>query len=141
VRSEATKRGLGTDLPALETLGRALIAEWGWDRFCRSVLPDLANTEYLVVDGVRHIAAAETLRRLGRPARFGLVFVDADDLLREERISSRARKSNGRTEETADRMADELGQLRAASDLVVDGATEGAARIIATWAEQKPVTS
>jgi dephospho-CoA kinase len=132
VRSIARERTLPGDVATLEELGRKLIAELGWDRFCAAVLGGAESSERLVVDGVRHVAAATTLRSLIAPGHFGLTLVEIDDAVRMQRVAARARP--GETVEDIE-MSNELEQLRRGADLVVDGArNDGAERIVA-WVE------
>lgn len=130
VRSEASARGSPDDVATLEELGQHLIAELGWDRFCAAVLGDFKQSSRVVVDGVRHVAAAETLRRVVAPAHFGLAFIHIDDAVRRHRMRQRARP--GDFVEGAD-LSRELDQLRAQAEVVVDGSHDEATSEIMAW--------
>jgi len=73
----------------LQDLGEELIAE-GWEHFCRAVL---AHGHYIggpiVVDGIRHLEAAETMRVLVAPVQWRLVAVESADDVRLGRLADR----------------------------------------------------
>jgi dephospho-CoA kinase len=130
VRAEAARRGLDTEVETLQRLGAALIAEWGWARFCAAVVPDSARTGLVSVEGVRHRGAVDGLR-VRADGDFLLVFVELPDEARAGRLESRG--SAGEPGLAADRGATEaeVDSLRAMSDLVVDGGDlVAAARIV-----------
>lgn len=91
VREVALRRGLdATSRETLQVLGEELIAR-GWEPFCRAVLAqaDWRPPQSLVVDGIRHAEAFETLRGLVWPLRTVLIFVEVDPNDRMERFSLR----------------------------------------------------
>ena len=77
VRSEAKRRGLGENRTTLQDLGDELVAE-GWDAFCALVMGQVEwdGRSSLVVDGVRHLAAADALRLIAVPSSLVLAFID-----------------------------------------------------------------
>ncbi|HEX9944733.1 MAG TPA: AAA family ATPase [Thermoanaerobaculia bacterium] len=87
VRAIAKIQGLDDRREVLQDLGAALV-EKDVEDFCRAFLAHFRwqAGEPLVVDGIRHAEVLETLRSLVAPLEVSLVFVDADDSIREERL-------------------------------------------------------
>ena len=132
VRTVATARGVSHDVPALEALGVTLIADLGWENFCRQVLAGTEKAHRVVVDGVRHCAARDTIRRIVLPDRAALVFVEVDEGERARRLRARGRPGD---DPGAPEMSNELGERREEADLVVSGSgTVGAQQLLA-WVE------
>lgn len=125
VREVALGRGVPDDRAHLQELGAALIAEMGWIAFCDAVMRSARWTAgaSLVVDGIRHVAAFETIASLAAPAVAKLVFVDVGQDVR------RARARSVRPDETTDLATSDAhstekdvhGELRGRASLVVDG--------------------
>src|SRR5574341_206680 len=91
VRAEARRLGLDDSArEVLQAVGEALIGA-GWERFCRSVLAqaDWTPGRPLVIDGVRHVQAVETLRPLVAPAALRLVYLEVPESVRERRLRNR----------------------------------------------------
>jgi len=91
VREEAARRELDpTSRTVLQILGEQLIAE-GWEPFCRAVLNRVSwrPGQALIIDGVRHVKALETLRRLVAPLPIRLIYLALDDGSRAARIHER----------------------------------------------------
>jgi hypothetical protein len=92
VSAEASERGAQTDRDGLQELGRALIKELGWTEFCGRTLA-LAGADWtnssLVIDGVRHVEAIETLRVGFAPSRVALACVACDEPRRIARLLAR----------------------------------------------------
>jgi dephospho-CoA kinase len=86
VRAIAEDRGLPTDRESLQELGEETIAVEGWTAFVSRVQEPFACS--MAIDGVRHLAAAEALRR-GAEGTFLLVFVDASFERRLARLAAR----------------------------------------------------
>lgn len=138
VRSAASARGVGDDIPSLERVGSELITELGWERFCSAVLAEARPAEWVVVDGVRHCAAHDMIRRLVGPGRTALVFVCIDEEIRRQRLAMRGRDGD----ETLDaEMSDELCQLRGRADLVLDGARGDGAQRVLSWLQSRSFLS
>lgn len=127
VRATAEARGMAEEREKLQALGESLIEEHGWEGFCRAVL-DAAGWRPgmpLVIDGIRHVTAFETVRGIVGPVEAKLVFVDVDQTVRKARAKDR-------TTETADLAVadahstekDVHGPLFKMADLVVDGTGE-----------------
>ena len=90
VRSIAQQRGMdSTDRSVLQDLGDELIAD-GWARFVDGVLREADySSGSVVVDGIRHHLAVDTLRTLVRPTALVVVAVDVSLEQRQERMSDR----------------------------------------------------
>lgn len=124
VRSVARQRGLLESREVLQSVGEALLTSDA-EGFCRAVLAQ-SNWERglsLVIDGVRHQQVVDVLRRLVAPMRFVLVFVVADDQLRDSRLSTRSVGASISMEiESHSTEREVAGQLQAVADIEVDGA-------------------
>lgn len=91
VRAEARRRGLDAESrTVLQALGEQLI-ESGWDGFCHSVLTqgNWLPGRPIVIDGIRHVRAVETLRELVAPLPFYLILLEASEPVRVARIRDR----------------------------------------------------
>jgi dephospho-CoA kinase len=90
VRSVAQEKGLPASRDALQQLGAALIAA-GWDGFVQAVLRQArrAEDQGLVIDGIRHHMAISTLRTAVTPLNLCIVYLDASDGTRLERLTAR----------------------------------------------------
>jgi dephospho-CoA kinase len=91
VREEARRRGLDAlSRDVLQALGETLIGE-GWDAFCSGVLQNSGwrPGSHLVVDGVRHVEAITTLRKLTAPSSLYLVYLEAPEEARVQRLRAR----------------------------------------------------
>lgn len=91
VREEATRRGLDANSrDVLQAIGEDLIAR-GWEPFCLGVLAQAGwrPHQMLVVDGIRHTQALETIRRLVWPLRTTLIYVDVAHANRDARLRVR----------------------------------------------------
>lgn len=92
VRVEATKRGLNPqNRDQLQGLGESLIKEHGFEWLCREVVAaaNWAGDRPLVVDGIRHVQAFQTIRRLLPSHRTVLIHLKLDS---EEALGARARE-------------------------------------------------
>lgn len=89
VRELASQRGVGKSREALQHLGASLIEEEGWDNFCRSVLAqvDWAAGQHVVLDGIRHVEALDSLREITKPSELFLVSIALSELELEARQS------------------------------------------------------
>jgi len=128
VRATAGERQIPEERENLQTLGEVLIAELGWEGFCRAVLNDggWQPGAAIVVDGVRHVIALATIRQIVQPGAAKLIFVDVPLQIREARIEEK-RHQEATTLAKADAHATEKdvhGSLRSMADLVLDGTRE-----------------
>jgi dephospho-CoA kinase len=126
VRSVAKERNLPCSRESLQELGAELIAA-GWDGFVQAVLKQAsrADSEGLVIDGIRHHMAIRTLRTAVVPLRLCVVYLEVPNETRLERLKQRgiadpidlARVDSHSTEI-------EVRQLRSTADITVvcDGA-------------------
>src|SRR5690606_34950970 len=79
VRSEAGARGVGMSREELADLGAQLIDDLGWPTFVDRTLGSAGwQGGAVVVEGVRHEAAAARLREVAGSVGFALVFLAAD---------------------------------------------------------------
>jgi len=124
VRATARERGIAEDREALQQLGAELIETLGWEPFCRAVLDAAAwdgNVD-VVIDGVRHVAAIETIRKLVAPNLSVLFFVDTPEDVRRQRIGAReGADPDLRAIEQHSTEADVRSALRSSADLVLNG--------------------
>jgi cytidylate kinase len=121
VRAAARDSGLPDDRATLQQLGEKLIADLGWEDFCRRVLSAAgwAPGAALIVDGVRHVAALENIRRVVTPTPVRLVFVVASREVRDRRAAVRGTELADADEHSTERdVHDALHQL---ADLRLDG--------------------
>lgn len=89
LRAAAKRQGVGDATENLQELGAALAAEP--DRFCDAVLTfsKWEAGEPLIVEGVRHEAILESLRRKVAPLEVRLVYLDIGEVERAKRLSQR----------------------------------------------------
>ena len=87
LRTVAKSNGFEESREVLQELGASFIAK-GADEFCRAVLTHYqwSSGEPLVVDGIRHAAIVEALRRLVAPLELRIVFLEVGDDKRLERL-------------------------------------------------------
>jgi D-serine deaminase-like pyridoxal phosphate-dependent protein len=109
----------------LQALGSDLLASLGAEQFATKVLGEAAGI--VVVDGVRHVAIDDALRKIAD--RYVLVYVEVDEKTRRERLGS---EENRELLAGWDRHPTEtdLPRLRARADLQVSSDDCGA--IVAT---------
>jgi len=133
---------LGESREALQDAGASLV-EQGWDQFCRSVVAQAGwePGQPLVIDGIRHAEAMDSLRALVAPAVLYLVFVDADRATREARLRERGDVDREQLERI-ERHSTEL-QLQtivpSMANLTVDGTrpVRDLVREIAGWVQNR----
>ncbi len=120
VRREAKRRGRAASRSALQDLGEELIAA-GWDALWPLVTDQVAWNGHssLIVDGVRHLSAIESLQRLAEPSPLYVVFVHTPLDRRLEWLTERG--VSGPEAAAADRHTNEaqLDAVRGKADLVV----------------------
>lgn len=87
VRAIAGQRGLELTRPVLQEVGSSLINA-GWDDFVLGVLAqaERRGSQGLLVDGIRHVAAIATLRKLVHPIPVLTIYLEAGLVLRRERL-------------------------------------------------------
>jgi dephospho-CoA kinase len=92
VRSEASRRGLGSQRETLQNLGAELIEAHGWQEFCRRTLAHASvstDDAPVLVEGVRHAPALAALRILYAPTPVRLVHVLSSEEQRQARLRDR----------------------------------------------------
>ena len=135
LRDELRSRGLDETREEMIRVGRELRASEGIDVLARRVLPRLARHQNYVVDSIRHPAEVRVLRELGQ--RFRLIWVDADERTRFQRLGKRARPGDPKSLEdfrrleqaeleNSDPSGQQLAAVRGLADEVVanDGTVE-----------------
>lgn len=120
VRSVAQTRGLdSTDRTLLQDLGNELIAQ-GWAPFVEAVLRHAEYSSGLVViDGIRHRTAIETLRSLLEPTPLVVVAVDISDEQRRNRLRERGLESYDVNSADSHANESEVDSVIRAADFVV----------------------
>lgn len=115
VRHHATQAGYALDRTALQALGSQLVAA-GWPSFVETLLADVpADTQTLVVDGVRHPEAIEELQRQLPGCRVVTAYLHLDQHVQHARMLERGDPlwtDNHAVEGALDR-------VRAMADLVI----------------------
>lgn len=137
VRLAAKQRGLAQTRETLQAVGISLI-DAGWERFCRAVLlqAEWRNGQPLIVDGVRHVEALQTLRRIAAPSQVLLVFVQLGTPERKARLeqmeTSSSRLDEWDTHSTEVQVAAALPKL---ADLTINGSRslDSLAREVEGW--------
>ena len=90
VRSVADARGMPHTRRNLQDLGAELVGE-GMAEFCRAVLTHggWQRGDGAIVDGIRHVAAVESLRRAVFPQELLHVHLEASERARDDRLDKR----------------------------------------------------
>jgi dCMP deaminase len=128
IREELARRGESEGRERMIEFGNALRAEGGPGALAQRLLPKLQRDRNTVIDSIRHPGEVEVLR--GASKDFRLVWIDAAEPARLERIRSRARAGDpttlaelrrleGRELGSADPAAQQLLAVRALADDVV----------------------
>ncbi len=88
VKHVATTRGLDHSRDTLQTVGESLVSE-GWVEFCNNVLKraNWRHGQDLVIDGIRHVKAFETIKQIASPSKVLLFYIVLDSSAREKRLS------------------------------------------------------
>lgn len=123
VRSIAAARGLDADdRQVLQDLGDELIAAQGWPSFCQAVLDHAGYRDgTVVVDGIRHTQAADTMRALVAPRPWRLVAVSSENEVRLSRLAARGAVGAGAHTADAHPNETQVGAVMASADFVVSG--------------------
>jgi dephospho-CoA kinase len=128
VRKTATERGMDLSRESLQTVGAELEAKDA-AKFCRAVLDDAGWNagEPAVVEGIRHVRILDTLKSQVAPQPVFLVYLEAPEELRRNRLQERGAQEAHYLErtETHSTERDVITELPQLADLVLS--TEGAA--------------
>lgn len=89
IRDELRRHGIDETRERMIETGRALRAEHGAGVLAARLAAKIQPDRNYVIDSIRHPAEVEALRALG--AKFQLLWVDADPMLRFERMRARGR--------------------------------------------------
>lgn len=87
VRSEATRRNIRPERPALQELGEKLISELGADSFVRQVLDTVDVHPIMVLDGVRHVEIWKAICFIAPESI--LIYLDIPETTRISRLKNR----------------------------------------------------
>lgn len=125
VRDTARTRGIAEEREALQALGESLIEEMTFDGFCRAVIDRAgwAPGSAVVVDGIRHVAAFHSVKKLVAPVPCKLFLIDVPREVRQARADE-ARPTDRTDLAKADAHSTEEdvhGALREVADHVLDG--------------------
>ena len=129
IRERLREQGLEETRERMIEAGNAVRREYGPGGLAVLLLEQLPKDRNAVIDSIRHPAEVEVLRR--RSDRFQLLWVEADETLRLERIRRRGRAGDpqdlahlreleGREEGSADPHAQQLAAVRELADTVID---------------------
>jgi dephospho-CoA kinase len=136
VRSVAQTLGLNpTDRTVLQDLGDELIAE-GWTSFVEAVLTQAGySSGSVVIDGIRHRSAIETLRSMLEPTPLVIVAVDISDEERRERLHERGLESDDGTSADSHTNESEVDEVIRAADVLVPAhlTVDEACSIVLEW--------
>jgi dCMP deaminase len=92
IRGELARRGVDETRERMIETGNALREADGPGALAKRLLPALPTDRNAVVDSIRHPAEVEVLRRAS--TRFRLIWIDAEEATRLERIRSRGRSGD-----------------------------------------------
>lgn len=122
VRKQAALRGIDQSRESLQGLGAKLVDE-GWEKFCLQVLKqaDWKKGDSITVDGVRHMQALETLRKITLPAETLLVFVKTDERTWRERLNKEGIGTENLKSFESHSTEKEVAALSRVADFVVEG--------------------
>lgn len=95
IRDELRARGVDESRERMIETGNALREAEGPGALAARLVPRLLSDRNYVIDSIRHPAEVDVLRSLGRP--FHLIWVDATEATRLERIRTRARPGDPTT--------------------------------------------
>jgi dephospho-CoA kinase len=123
VRKKAVTMGyVEASRTQLQKVGEVLV-ENGIRDFCLSVLQDSMWQlgEELIVDGVRHLEALETLKEIIFPQNLFLVYITLDEKTRVERLTSRDKDKNSHNSEKHSTEIQVPDILRTRADILING--------------------
>ncbi len=91
VKSVAVSLGYDDSRETLQELGSRLIIEKGWEQFCTEVIAQNQSQmgEGLIIDGIRHSEAINTIRKIMAPSKVYLAHLTLNQRDRENRLLSR----------------------------------------------------
>lgn len=132
VRHLATEKGIEPTRENLQTLGQEQV-DADTQKFCNDVLrfANWKTGQSIVIDGVRHVEVLETLRKEVSPTPLKLVYLNPDEEIRQDRLTSRDGVSSIEiTHFDNDRTEMENDELRVVADLVVNNTNEDSILLI-----------
>lgn len=123
LRAELIRRGSDpSSRKALQEVGQEMV-EKDPEEFCRAVLNagKFQPGGDLLIDGVRHVEIQKILTRIALPSAARLIFIDADDAIRLERVEGRVDGRADFVRAEAHRVEADLREgLPAMADVIVD---------------------
>lgn len=123
VRSVAEQKDMPTTRESLQDLGAELIVTLGWESFCMHMLNHSgldARSAPCIIEGVRHLDALHTLRKLFSPVSVHLVHLEVSDEERDRRLQAEGISSDrGAAWESHSTERDVAEALPALADLVL----------------------
>jgi dephospho-CoA kinase len=123
VRKAVQSMGLPIEREHLQRIGEAFVST-RLEQFCLDVLAQVESnsTSHQIVDGVRHVEAADCLKRLVAPKQFRLIYVDTDESIREHRhLETSPTKTPLKMYDHHSTEVQVANQLKESADLVVNG--------------------
>ena len=142
VRAVARDRKLDESRRVMQDLGSNLINE-GWDHFCKAVLEQVQfkKGECLVVDGIRHIEALNTIRDLVHPSNVFLIYIQLKPSQRQKRLKVKGFANKNEMKQIEEHPTEKQVQttLPMVADLLVDGSKPEVQIVntIVEWIESK----
>lgn len=90
IRKYALLNEYDTSRKSLQYIGNYLISR-GWTKFCKEVLndSDWDGSSNLIVDGIRHIEAIDTISKIVKPAKVYLIYISTKNNIRKKRLQIR----------------------------------------------------
>lgn len=141
IKDMARQQGIDPTRDNLQGLGKEEIDK-GWDAFCAGVMRAAGwkTGQNLVVDGMRHLGALDSITKIAAPARVYLVYIMVDEKERQRRIRARG-DGAVLTEQHEDHVTERqvATEIPERADIIVDGdgTIEDAARtvldMVAAW--------
>ena len=144
VRKVARERGLNdSSREVLQEVGVVLIDK-GWMSFCDAVLgqAEWHPGQSLIVDGIRHREAYDTLKLLVAPSKILLIYIAVDEAEQQAHLRKRNDPDAERLSivESHSTEKDVIDSLPALADLVVNGSNTIAdiTQQITLWIKERP---
>lgn len=145
VRKVARNRGLDdSSREVLQEVGESLIGS-GWVSFCGAVLgqAEWHPGQSLIVDGIRHRKAYDTLKFLVAPSKLLLIYIAVDEGEQQARLLERDELDAEKLSviESHSTEKDVIDSLPVLADLFVNGSNTIAeiTRQITLWIKEKPL--
>jgi len=123
VRKIARSQSIGNSRKELQAVSDSLVQR-GWETFCTSILEEVQwnRSENLVIDGIRHREAIETLRTLCYPAKVFLVYLSITQFEQLQRTKEKGISNISELQDIESHSSEVqvYSNLRRMADLIVD---------------------